>query len=291
VETEKEPQVPDVAYLNGKYVPLRAAKISAMDRGFLFGDGVYEVIRAGGDRPFLMNEHLRRLQSSARMLELACPPSAVLRKVIAEILRRCRYERSYVYIQVTRGAEFPRKHAYPPKGTAPTVLVAGWQMGPRPADEFTRGVSAITMEDFRWGRCDIKSVNLLPNCMGKEAAKRRGAAEVVFVRNGYLVEGGASAVLVVRRGRLLMPRLGHEILPSLTRALVLEIARRRRIPCAVRSVAVREMFAADEVILASTTAEGTPVVRIDGRRIGTGRPGPVSGVLHEEIVRIREGGR
>ena len=283
--------MPDVAYLNGKFMPLRAAKVPVMDRGFLFGDGVYEVIRATGTRPFLMNEHLRRLQNSARMLEMACPPSALLRKVVAAILRRCGYDRSYVYIQVTRGVEYPRKHAYPAKGTPPTVLVAGWAMGPRPVDEFTRGVSCITVEDFRWGRCDIKSVNLLPNCMGKEAAGRRGAAEVIFVKNGFLIEGGASAILVARRGRLLMPRLGQEILPSLTRALVLEIAKRRRIPVTVRPVTVREMFAADEVIIASTTAEGTPVVRIDNRRIGTGRPGPVSAVLHEEIVRIREGGR
>jgi len=283
--------VPDIAYLNGKYMPLRAAKVPVMDRGFVFGDGVYEVIRATGTRPFLMNEHLRRLQNSARMLEMACPPSTLLRKVVGEILRRCGYERSYVYVQVTRGVDYPRKHAYPPKGTPPTVLVAGWAMGPRPVDEFTRGVSCITVEDFRWGRCDIKSVNLLPNCMGKEAAGRRGAAEVIFVKNGFLIEGGASAILVARRGRLLMPRLGQEILPSLTRALVLEIAKRRRIPVTVRPVTVREMFAADEVIIASTTAEGTPVVRIDNRRIGTGRPGPVSAVLHEKIVRIREGGR
>ncbi|HOX06961.1 MAG TPA: aminotransferase class IV [Planctomycetota bacterium] len=283
--------MPDVAYLNGKFMPLRAARVPVMDRGFLFGDGVYEVIRATGLRPFLVDEHLRRLQSSARMLELACPPNALLRRVIREILRRCRYERSYVYIEVTRGVTYPRKHHYPPEDTPPTVLVAGWAMGPERPEDFVRGVSCITVEDFRWGRCDIKSVNLLPNCMGKEAARRRGAAEAIFVRNGLLIEGGSSSILVVRRGRLLMPRLGQEILPSLTRALVLKIAKRRRIPAVIRPVTVREMFAADEVIIASTTAEGVPVVKIDGRRIGSGRPGPVAAVLHEEIVRAREGRR
>ncbi len=283
--------MPDVAYLNGRYMPLRAARVPVMDRGFLFGDGVYEVIRASGGRPFLLNEHLRRLQSSARMMDLACPPSALLRKVVAEILRRCRYPEAYAYIQVTRGVSYPRKHVYPPKDTPPTVLVAGWRLAGRDPGEFARGVSCITVEDFRWGRCDIKSVNLLPNCMGKEAARRRGAAEAIFVRDGRLVEGGSSAILVVKRGRLLMPGLGHEILPSLTRALVLGIAKKRRIPFAVRPVTVREMFAADEVIIASTTAEGVPVVKIDGRRIGSGKPGPVAAILHEEIVRMREGGR
>jgi D-alanine transaminase len=283
--------VPDVAYLNGKYLLLAAAKVPVMDRGFLFGDGVYEVIRATGRRPFLLDEHLRRLQNSARMIDLACPPSALFRKVIARLLKQAGYRDSSVYLQVTRGVACPRKHVYPPAGTEPTVLVAAWQMSPRAPEDFTRGVECITVEDFRWGRCDIKSVNLLPNCMGKELARRRGASEVIFVRNGLLVEGGSSAILVVRRGRLLLPRLGPEILPSLTRKLVLEIARKRGIPSAVRPVTVKELFAAEEVIIAATTAEGVPAVRIDGRRIGTGRPGPVAAALHQEIGRIREGRR
>ena len=234
--------MPDVAYLNGKYSLLGETKVSVMDRGFLFGDGVYEVIRATECRPFLLEEHLRRLQNSARMIDLNCPSNALFRKVIARLLKQAGYRDSSVYIQVTRGVAYPRKHVYPPPGTGPTVLVAAWQMGSRAPEDFIRGVECITVEDFRWGRCDIKSVNLLPNCMGKELAKRRGAAEVIFVKGGLLVEGGSSAILVVKRGRLLLPKLGPEILPSLTRKLVLEIARRRGIPVAVRPITVKDIL-------------------------------------------------
>lgn len=279
-----------IAYLNGKYMPLARARVPVTDRGFLFGDGIYEVIRATAGRPFLLAEHLRRLRSSARMIELRLPSEALLRRVIARLLAGARCRETEIYIQVTRGVQHPRAHVYPPKGTPPTVLVAAWELEPRPEELFARGVAAVTVEDFRWGRCDIKSVNLLANCMAKEHARRRGTAEAVFVKNGFLVEGGSSSVFVVRRGRLLVPRPGPGLLPSLTRELVLRMARRMRIPFSVRPVPVREMFAADEVFLASTTAEGLGVVRLDGRRIGNGRPGPVTLRMHAAISGLRRSG-
>jgi D-alanine transaminase len=283
--------VPDVAYLNGRYLPLRAARVSVLDRGFLFGDGVYEVIRVTAGRPFLLEEHLRRLERSARGIELRLPSRSLFRRAIARLVRLAGYPETSIYIQVTRGVGYPRKHVYPPAGTPTTVLVAAWEMHPWTAERFAQGIAAITMEDFRWGRCDLKCLNLLPNCMGRELAARRGAEEVIFVRDGCLIEGGLSAVFAVRRGRLLVPELGQELLPSLTRALVLKIAARKKLPVSVRPIRVAEMFAAAEVFLASTSAEGLSVVRIDGRRIGTGRPGPVAALLHEAIVRMREGRR
>jgi D-alanine transaminase len=282
--------VKDSAYLNGKYMPLDRARVPVADRGFLFGDGIYEVIRATDGRPFLLAEHLRRLRNSARMIELRLPPEALFRRVIARLLRRFRLPEAEIYIQVTRGVHHPRTHAYPPRGTPPTVLLAAWKLRPRPEELFVRGAAAITVEDFRWGRCDVKSVNLLPNCMAKEAASRRGASEAIFVKRGFLVEGGSSSVFVVRRGRLLVPGLGPELLPSLTRELVFRMARRMGIPFSVRPVPVREMFAAAEVFLASTTAEGLGIVRIDGRRIGDGRPGPVTMRIHAAIGGLRRSG-
>jgi D-alanine transaminase len=281
--------VPNVAYLDGKYSLLGEARVSVMDRGFLFGDGIYEVIRATAGWPFLLEEHLRRLEYSARMIALALPSRALFRQVIARLLPQAGYAEASVYIQVTRGVDFPRRHTYPPPGTPPTVLVAVWEMHPWTAEQFTRGIACVTAEDVRWGRCDVKSINLLPNCMGRELARRRGAAEVIFVKNGLLVEGGMSAVFAARRGRLLVPELSREILPSLTRALVLKIAKRKGLTVELRPVTVKELFAANEVFLASTTAEGLAVVKIDGRRIGRGKPGRMARLMHEEIVALRLG--
>jgi D-alanine transaminase len=275
--------LPDVAWLNGRYSPLRAAKVSVMDRGFLYGDGVYEVIRTHGGQPFLTGKHLRRLESSARKIELKCPSRAVLRKAIAGCIKRAGYRESYVYMEITRGVAFPRSHM-PAPNMKPTVLVAVWKLKERPTEHFAKGVSCITVEDFRWGRCDVKSVNLLPNTMAVSQARRQGAAEAIFVKRGKLVEGGLSAIFVVKRGRLRVPQLGQHILPSLTRELVTSTARKLKIPVEERSVTVKQLMGADEVFLASTTAEGVPVVKIDGKRIGRGRPGPITIALRERIM-------
>ena len=279
--------MPDIAWLNGKFMPLRKAQVSVMDRGFLFGDGIYEVIRTWGGRPIMVDEHLRRLVSSARMMELSCPPMTRLRKLIAAGVRRAGYKETFIYIEITRGVEFPRGHV-PQENTSPTVFLGFWRFKGRPSGDFEKGIKALTVEDFRWGRCDIKSVNLLANCMGKMNARKRGAKEVIFVHKGRLVEGGSSAVFVVKRGRLLIPGLSSVILPSLTRRLVLDTAAALGIKVAQRPVTVSQMMAADEVFLASTTAEGVPVVRIDGRKIGSGKPGEITGRLRSEILAGRE---
>ncbi len=275
--------MPDVAWLNGRFMPLRKAKVPVMERGFLFGDGVYEVVRTHDGSPFLIEEHLKRLASSARKIVLACPPKALLRRVIAQGMKRAGYRETYVYVQISRGVAYPRSHVIAPK-MKPTVLVAFWRLKPRPAEHYTKGVACVTAEDLRWGRCDIKTLNLLPNTLSVTAARRRGAAEVIFVRKGRLVEGGSSAIFVVKRGRLRIPELGNHILPSLTRELVIRAARRLGLPVVQGPVSVKQIMNADEVFLASTTAEGVPVVKVDGRRIGRGRPGPVTAAVREKIT-------
>ncbi len=275
--------MPDIAWLNGKYSALRAAKVSVMDRGFLYGDGVYEVVCTHGGKPFLLDKHLARLSSSARKIELKCPGRKVLRGAIAGCMKRAKYPESYIYMQITRGVAFPRGHV-PPPGMKPTALVAVWKLRERPVEEFSKGVACITVEDFRWGRCDVKSLNLLPNAMAVTEARRRGAGEAIFVKKGQLVEGSLSAIFVVKRGRLRVPRLGRHILPSLTRQLVTQTAKKMKITVEEREVSVKQLMAADEVFLASTTAEGVPVVKIDGKRIGRGKPGPITLALREWIM-------
>ncbi|MHC4915404.1 MAG: aminotransferase class IV [Planctomycetota bacterium] len=281
--------MPDVAWLNGRFMPLGRARVSVMDRGFLFGDAVYEVIRTRGGEPVLLEEHLRRLASSARKIGLKPPPLARIRKVAVAGLRKARYPESYIYIQVSRGVAYPRSHV-PAPGMRPTVLLAFYRLRERPAEHFTKGISCFTAEDYRWGRCDIKTTNLLANTMSVAEARRRGGFEVIFVKNGRLVEGGSSAVFTVKRGRIRIPRLGNHILPSLTRQLVLRTARRLKIPVGETTVTVKQLTSADEVFLASTTAEGVPVVKIDRRRIGTGRPGPVAAAIREAVLRGASGG-
>jgi D-alanine transaminase len=281
--------LPDIAWLNGRYHPLRAARIPVMDRGFLYGDGIYEVIRTHGGVPFLMEGHLRRLRSSGDKVGLKVPSRKVLRSAIAGCIKRARYRECHIYMEITRGVAYPRSHV-PAPGMKPTVLVAAWKLKERPREDFEKGVSCVTVEDLRWGRCDVKSVNLLPNVMAVSEARRRGAAEAIFMRDGRLVEGGASAIFVVRRGRLCVPRPGQHILPSLTRQLVAGTARAMKVPVDQREVTVRQLMTADEVFLASTTAEGVPVVRIDGRRIGSGRPGELTRALREKMMAdIRRG--
>ena len=276
--------MPDIAWLNGRFMPLRRARVPVMDRGFLFGDAVYEVVRTRDGKPVLLEEHLRRLDSSARKIGLKCPPRATLRSVAAAGVRKARYPETYIYIQVTRGVTYPRSHV-PSPGMKPTVLVAFWRLLARPAEHFTKGISCFTAEDYRWGRCDIKTTNLLANTMCVTGARRRGGSEVIFVKKGRLVEGGSSAVFTVKRGGIRIPKLGNHILPSLTRQLVLKTARRLKIPVSQTNVTVGQLMSADEVFLASTTAEGVPVVRIDRRRIGSGRPGPVTASVREDILR------
>jgi D-alanine transaminase len=272
-------------YLNGQYLKAEEAKISVLDRGFVFGDGVYEVWRVVDGRLFEHARHERRLKKGLKTIEIALPDRDV--EGLAEVAQRLLRENGLTqgegtfYVEVTRGAA-PRTHAYPPAGTRPTVfaLVSRFEV---PHAQREAGAKAITETDVRWLRCDVKTVQLLPNCMAKQKAQMAGALEAIFIRDGVVTEGTHTSVLGVKNGTLLTHPLGSLILPSVTREIVLEIAREQGIP--VREVAFtdRELFELDELFVSGTTTDVTPIVDVNGRRIGSGRPGPISKQLYAAL--------
>ncbi|MBI5329847.1 MAG: D-amino acid aminotransferase [Betaproteobacteria bacterium] len=261
-------------YLNGQYLPLEQASISVLDRGFLFGDGVYEVIPVYDRRPFRMADHLRRLQHSLDGIRLANPHSAAEWAALAEgIVARCEWNDVGVYLQITRGPG-PRDHVFPAQAH-PTVFLMPLQLSAPAAPLVEHGVAAITAQDNRWLRCDLKATSLLANVLLRQQSVDAGCAETVLLRDGWLMEGSASSVFVVRDGVILAPPESNLILPGVTYEVVLEIARAEGLPHAVRPVAEAELRDAEEVWITSSTKEVMAVTTLDGQPVGDGRPGPV----------------
>jgi D-alanine transaminase len=258
-----------LVYLNGEFLPLDQAKVSVLDRGFLFGDGVYEVIPVYGGRPFRLEEHLERLGNSLRGIRMESPLSTAEWTRIFDRLIGGDHDQS-VYLQVTRGVAPKRDHAFP-KGIAPTVFVMCTPIAPIPAE----GVKAITLDDIRWQWCHIKAITLLANVLLRQQAVDQGCAEAILVRDGFAVEGAASNLFAVVDGVLLTPPKGNAILPGITRDLVLELALRNNISAEVRSITLKELQRASEVWLTSSTREVLPVVELDGHPVGDGKPGPI----------------
>jgi D-alanine transaminase len=271
-------------YLNGRLVPAEAATVPLGDRGLLFGDGVYEVYRTYGGRPFRRKEHLERLRRSAAALRIAFP-EVDWAGLHAELLERNGLQAAdaTVYIQLTRGAPAARKHAFPPTGTPPTLFVLARPLAPLAPELLARGVAVITRPDLRWGRCDIKSVNLLPNVLANQDAVEAGAWEAVFVRDGLVTEGTHTNVFAVVGGRLRTHPEGPRILGGITRTVVLQAAAAAGLPVDESPVAVAELARASEVLLSGTTAEVLPVTRVDGTPVGAGTPGPVARRLLEAL--------
>ena len=264
----------DVAFINGTFVPLAEAKVSIEDRGFQFGDGVYEVIRTYRGRPFALELHLARLHRSATALDLALPYSnAEWTGYVLEGIRRASYPEAKIYIQVTRGVA-PRDHAYSAEVT-PTVVMTVREFHPLDRSLQAAGVEAMTIEDIRWGRCDIKSVNLLANVLARQQVKQARVFEAILIREGLVTEGAVSNVMVVQGGTVVTAPEGPRILPGVTRAAVLNLARSEGLPVQERFVSQTDLYHADEVFLTGTTVEVLAVVRIDGKNIGDGRPGPI----------------
>lgn len=276
------------AYLNGQYLPLSEARISPLDRGFLFGDGGYEVIPVYSRYPFRMDEHLRRLQTTLDGIRLPNPHSipewqAIVRRIIAQ----ADFEDQAVYIQVTRGADVKRDQAFP-KGVEPTVfLFTAPLVNPTPAQRET-GIAAVTTADIRWGRCDFKTVSLLANVLARQLAVDAGCSETIMLRDGYLTEGAASNIFIVKDGLILTPPKDHRILPGITCDVVLELAAQYVAPHEVRPVSEAELRAADEVWMTSSTKEVLPITTLDGKPVGTGRPGPVGRQMYAWYCKFRE---
>lgn len=275
----------DVAYVNGRFMDLADATVPVEDRGLQFGDGVYEVIRTYRGRPFQVEAHLARLAQSAAAIGLALPEAArQFPALIDEGIRRAAYPDCKVYLQITRGVA-PRDHAFPGR-VAPTVIMTFRLMRPLDPALAANGVAVVMADDIRWGRCDIKSVNLLANVLARQRALEAGAFEALLVRGGRITEGAVSNVMVVRQGGLRTAPVGPEILAGVTRHLVLELARKEGLPIKEEAVTRDELRLADEVFLTGTTVEVLPVVTVDAMVIGSGCPGPISRLLQQRFQEV-----
>ncbi len=259
----------DAVYLNGQYLPIEEAKISVMDRGFLFGDGVYEVIPAYAGHLFRLEDHLQRLDNSLKSIRLQNPHSRDEWRNLLTPLLKAGVDLS-IYLQITRGTAPKRDHAFPQQVT-PTVFAMA--SGINPYADHDNGVKAISMEDSRWKLCDTKAITLLANVLLRQAAVDQGCAEALLFKDGYLTEGAASNAFAVIGGVLLTPPLSPSILPGITRDIILEIARKNNIPCSEQAISKADINTASEIWVTSSTREIIPVVELDGEQIGTGKPG------------------
>lgn len=273
-----------IVYLNGAYLPEAQAAVPVTDRGFMFGDGVYEVIPAYGGKLFRLPEHLERLQNSLDAIRIANPHTpAQWRRLLERLLEHNHAARSdwSVYLQVTRGVA-PRDHAFP-VGVVPTVFASTNPIKPPPREVLAAGVGAITVPDLRWAHCNIKAITLLPNILVRQQALDAGAAEAIMLRAGYLTEGAASNVFIVEHGRLLTPPKGAQLLPGITRDVVLELARSHGIDCAEESISEPQLRQAEEIWLTNSTREVVPVTHLDGHPVGAGAPGPLWAAMYEHF--------
>lgn len=270
----------EIVYFNGAFVPSDEALVHVEDRGNVFADGIYEVVRYYAGRPFEMDAHIKRLKNSAEAIRLPLPIEPEQFAALGtELVARNGLSEASLYMQVSRGV-YPRNHVFP-QDVKPTVFMIARPA--QPVDDQTRrsGVSCISLEDRRWKLCHVKSLALLANVLAKQEAKDAGAFDAILVRDGIVTEGTSSNVFAVSGKRLLTHPEGPFILSGVTRQVVLELADRLRIPVSVAPFTLSELKEADEVFLTSTNVELLPVVRLDGRTIGKGVPGPVTIDLQE----------
>ncbi len=273
-----------ICYLNGAFLPLEQARVSPLDRAFLFGDAVYEVIPVYGGRPFRLREHLDRLARSLAAIRMPPPLShAQWAGVCADIVARNDALDAYLYLQVTRGAEHGRNHAWP-DGLRPTLFAYASALEPLAGQLVEQGVSAVTAEDTRWARRDIKSTALLANVLLKKLAVDAGAFETIMLEDGVLTEGSSTTVHVVKDAVLRTPPNGWRILPGTTRDVVTELAERLGLPSASETVPQSLLRDADEIWLAFSTRGVLPVTRLDGKPVGGGRPGPWFARMHAAFL-------
>ena len=277
-----------ICYLNGAFLPLREARISPLDRGFLYADAVYEVMPVYGGRPFRFSAHLERLGRSLAALKMDDPHTRdEWRAILGGLIERNGGGEQYRYWQVTRGAELGRNHAPLPR-IERTVFAFGAPLAPNPPAVLERGVSCVTAADTRWARCDIKSTALLANVLLRQLAVEADAQETILLRDGELTEASASSVHVVLGGEVLVPPNSRRILPGTTRSAIEELAARAGVTCRLVPVSEAQLRAADEVWLSAATRELQPVTALDGHVVGTGRPGPVWRRVYEALQRYKQ---
>jgi len=260
-------------YLNGEFMPLQSARISVMDRGFLFGDGVYEVIPVYGGHTFRLAQHMERLDNSLHGIRMENPlPRDAWEQIFEHLKGGTPEVNRLIYLQVTRGVDPARNHLFPQRA-APTIFAMAWDAKPRDPAIAAHGLAAITLEDNRWQRCDIKSIALLGNVLLRQQADDVGVSEAILIRDGLVTEGSSTNPFLVMDGEILTPPKSNRVLPGVTRDLVLELAREAGIPCVERSISRDELETADEIWIASSSREVQPITSLDGASVGTGVPG------------------
>ncbi len=262
-----------IAYLNGGYLPVTEAKISVMDRGFLFGDGVYEVIPVYGGKLFRLAHHIKRLQHSLQAINLNIDLD--WQSLLSGLLRQNDYyDEQGIYLQITRGPNAIREFLYPTK-IQPTIFAYTMPIDPKQRKGLQRGLNVITIPDFRWQHCDIKAITLLPGVMAYNQARAKGYDEAIYSRDGYITEGTSNNVFMVKNGELLTPILELGLLAGITRNVILELAARHGIKTHESHIKEAELVAADEVWITSSTKEIVPVTKINDQIIGDGKAGPM----------------
>jgi len=268
-----------IVHLNGLLLPIEDAKISVLDRGFIYGDGVYELIPVYNRQPFRLPQHLARLQHSLDGIRLANPHTdAEWTAIISELIARQPFDNQGVYFQVTRGVA-KRDHTFP-AGVAATVFMMSNPLSTPSAEQIENGVAVVTADDNRWQRCDLKTISLVGNVLMRQFAADAGAVETVMFRDGNLTEASASNVLVVIGGAIVAPPKDNLILPGITYGATYEFAREAGLPFEIRPVPRAEVAVADEMWLTSSTKEVLAVTSMDGRPFAGGTPGPVFRKMH-----------
>ena len=261
-------------FLNGKFMPMEEARVPVLDRGFIFGDGIYELVPVYSRTPFRLEGHLARMERSLSEVKIANPYSrAEWTKIIEQMIDKQSFDDQGVYWQITRGVA-KRDHAFP-KNVRPTVFMMSNPLVNPSKEVVENGAKAVSAQDFRWQRCDLKTISLIGNCMLRQLSAEEGAVETILFRDGKLTEASASNAYIVKNGVIATPPKDNLILPGITLDVVFDIVKRGNLPMEVREIAEAEVFGADEVWVTSSSKEIVAIVDLDGKTIGTGKPGPV----------------
>ena len=277
-------------YLNGKILKGEGLILSPFDRGFLFGDGIYETLRCYKGKLFKLDLHLERLKKSLISSRINFSDFDKIENIINELIsvNKFKEEHLFIYLQITRGAYYPRQHHFPPSNVPPTLFLSVIPFK-RHEDELKNGIKVILEEDIRWTRCDIKSTMLMPNVLARQKALEQNAVEAIFIRNGLITEGTHTSFCAIKNEKLFTPPLSNLILDGVTRKVILEICRRENIPVNETEIKVDDLKSFDELMLLGTISEVMPVVKVEERFVGNGKPGPVTlnlqNLLYELILR------
>lgn len=272
-------------YLNGKILKGKELNLSPFDRGFIFGDGIYETLRFYKGKLFKLDLHIERLKKSLSSSRINFTAFNDIEKIINELIKANNFnskEHLFVYLQITRGTYFPRQHHFPPPLVEPNLFLTVTPFK-RHEEELKRGIKIILEEDIRWIRCDIKSTMLMPNVLARQKALEQNAVEAVFIKNGFITEGTHTSFCAIKDGKLFTPPLSNYILDGITRKVILEICKSENIPAVEKEIKADELKTYDEIMLLGTISEVMPVTQVDDWMVGNGKPGQVTLILQEYL--------